>query len=377
VPPDGCRRAVPGAIITQVPGMYTTCIFCHHDLGRNDVVESFPIGRRLAFDPARGRLWAVCLACLRWNLSPIEERWEAVEACERTFRDATLRASSGEIALARLREGLDLIRIGKPLRPEFAGWRYGPRLLARRHAAVRRNLAVGLGGMGVGAATATMIGVTAATFGLTIALAGGACHLAGQQFVSWRVRQRREERNARTLGRLRADGGQPVLLQGWDGARAQLVPSDGPDGWAVRLWRDDPVDLTGGEAVRALGLLTAVTNDEGGTRTEITRAVGAIEEAGDAARFFRAAVPWMRQVGFGDRSLGDLPPATRLAIEIAAHEDFERAALEVDLKLLARAWREAEEIAAIADGLLLPEGVEDTLERWRPDADGPRFGGDG
>ena len=54
---------------------------------------------------------------------PLEERWEAVEAGERLYRDASLRAQTGEIGLAQLREGLQLVRIGPPLRPEFAAWR--------------------------------------------------------------------------------------------------------------------------------------------------------------------------------------------------------------------------------------------------------------
>ena len=40
--------------------MYSTCLHCHKPLGRNDAVEHFPIGRRLAFDSAKGRLWVVC-----------------------------------------------------------------------------------------------------------------------------------------------------------------------------------------------------------------------------------------------------------------------------------------------------------------------------
>jgi hypothetical protein len=32
----------------------STCIFCHANLGSNEVVEHFPIGRRLAFDAAVG-----------------------------------------------------------------------------------------------------------------------------------------------------------------------------------------------------------------------------------------------------------------------------------------------------------------------------------
>ena len=79
--------------------MYRTCIFCRKPLGSNEVVETFPVGRRLAFDAARGRLWVVCRKCERWNLTPLEERWEAVEDCERIFRDTHLRVSTDNIGL--------------------------------------------------------------------------------------------------------------------------------------------------------------------------------------------------------------------------------------------------------------------------------------
>ena len=105
--------------------MYATCLHCHHALGKNDSVEAFPIGRRLAFDTDDGRLWVVCIACGRWNLTPLDERWEAIEQSERLFRAQKLRAQTDNVGLARLRDGTELIRIGKPLRPEFAAWRYG------------------------------------------------------------------------------------------------------------------------------------------------------------------------------------------------------------------------------------------------------------
>ena len=46
-----------------------------------------PPGRRIAYDPVLGRLWAVCEACHRWNLCPIEERDAALYALERMARD--------------------------------------------------------------------------------------------------------------------------------------------------------------------------------------------------------------------------------------------------------------------------------------------------
>ncbi len=56
-----------------------------------------------------------------------------------------------------------------------------------------------------------------------------------------------------------------------------------------------------------------------------------------------------------------LPRVQRLALEMALHETSERNALDSELATLERAWREAEEIAAIADGLLVPKHVAETI----------------
>src|SRR5689334_749936 len=105
--------------------MYSTCLFCQASLGRNEAIEHFPVGRRLAYDAATGRLWVVCRKCERWNLTPLEERWEAIDDAERSYRGTRLRVSTDNVGLARLREGTELVRIGKPERPELAAWRYG------------------------------------------------------------------------------------------------------------------------------------------------------------------------------------------------------------------------------------------------------------
>jgi len=52
----------------------------------------------------------------------------------------------------------------------------------------------------------------------------------------------------------------------------------------------------------------------------------------------------------------------RLALEMAANEDTERRALEGQLAELEAAWRDAEEIAAIAD-TLLPSRRADAMAR--------------
>src|SRR4051812_46335370 len=151
--------------------MYSTCLFCHANLGANHAVEHFHVGRRLAFDPAKGRLWVVCQKCERWNLTPIEERWEAIEECERTFGATKTRVSTDEIGLARITEGLELVRIGKPQRPEFAAWRYGDQFGRRRRISYLKGGAVLLG-----AGVIPLVGMVSG-------LATGALATAGLNFL--------------------------------------------------------------------------------------------------------------------------------------------------------------------------------------------------
>ena len=63
-----------------------------------------------------------------------------------------------------------------------------------------------------------------------------------------------------------------------------------------------------------------------------------------------------------------MPKPTKLALEMALHEEQERRALEGELWLLERAWEEAEEIAAISDNLLLPDGVDDFINKQKGQA---------
>jgi len=75
---------------------------------------------------------------------------------------------------------------------------------------------------------------------------------------------------------------------------------------------------------------------------------------------------WSARQTFGDS--GDMryiPAPARLAFEMALHEDTERRALEGELAALAAAWRHADEIARIADGLLLTPIVQTKLDAMR------------
>jgi hypothetical protein len=345
--------------------MYSTCLFCHSDLGTNEVIESFPIGRRLAFDAARGRLWVVCRKCERWNLTPLEERWEAVEQCERLFTTTRLRVSSDNIGLTRLREGLELVRIGKPLRPEMAAWRYGDQFGRRRRKYIIVTGAIGVVAAGVliaGPATGILAG---GGFGM-FQLLNGIQRAARDMIVRARVAV--------------PDLDRPTVLRGKDMKR--IVLSSYGDDWSIRVpyhggtvkKPGDPQDVTftGAGALRAASTLLPAINVKGGKPDEIARAVRRLEDIPDPHQLFlRAAAQtaYRRREGRRRPSLNEnevfldrLPDATRLALEMAAHEDIERRAMEGELSLLEHAWREAEEIAAISDSLLLPEGIDEKFE---------------
>ena len=63
--------------------MFTRCLFCHRPFPENGQLGHMPRGRKIAYDPQLGRLWAVCESCHRWNLAPVEEREAALYELDR------------------------------------------------------------------------------------------------------------------------------------------------------------------------------------------------------------------------------------------------------------------------------------------------------
>src|SRR5207249_1616867 len=111
--------------------MYRTCAFCNGKLDGDGGPSGLGVGRRLAFDEWKGRLWVICPKCTRWNLAPLDERLEHVEALARAAGEGRVAAATEQVALIRWR-GYDLVRVGRPPRLEFATWRYDERLKARQ-----------------------------------------------------------------------------------------------------------------------------------------------------------------------------------------------------------------------------------------------------
>ena len=75
----------------------------------------------------------------------------------------------------------------------------------------------------------------------------------------------------------------------------------------------------------------------------------------EAARVHRSDRPRPAQGRARALRFGAFPRDVLLAFEMATHEESERRALEGELSILEEMWREAEEIAAIADDLFVAD----------------------
>jgi hypothetical protein len=351
--------------------MYSTCLFCNGALGTNEAIETFPVGRRLAFDAAKGRLWVVCRHCERWNLTPLEERWEAIEECERAFRDTRLRVSTEEIGMARLREGLELVRIGAPQRPEMAAWRYGDQFGRRRQRAV-------LIGSGLAVAAAGYV-IAGPVMGLVTTVG-----LGGTGIFNIYTFGRSIYRSRSVAARVPIADGQSAVVQRDHLDSAKLLWDPSVDRWSLSIkhgrsaetpwWHFDTMSadatLTGDVAIRAARQLLPSINATGAGRAAVSAAVDYLVESPEpSALFARAARSFGKKEKWADRevkiALKTMPAAVRLALEMSAHEDAERRALEGELHLLASVWRDAEEIAGIADDMFLPPSIDETIARLR------------
>jgi len=345
--------------------MFRRCIFCRGDLGRNEELE-FSVGKRLAFDAEKGRLWVICPHCARWNLSPLEERWEAIESAERLYRGTKQRVATDNIGLAQVGDGMDLIRIGEPLRPEFAAWRYGSEFLKRRTKAM------------VFAAVDTLVtiaalGASGVSFGMWGVFSGSSGGLGT-------LRVMRERRAGGTI--IPLEDGTSARVFSFSAGESKLIrlPS-GDVGLQLHYWesrpdatwsrtlglqkaysKGTPIMLTDEQMIPVLRHVLPLANGAGAKKRFITEAVDRLEREQELKTVIHHAIPhtggrWSDP----HQALSAVDPVARLAMEMAMHEGDERAAMEGELQALHDRWREAEEIAAIADDLLLPESVRQRM----------------
>jgi hypothetical protein len=367
--------------------VYTSCLFCHSDLGANYFLPTFPVGRRLAFDPKKGRLWVICTRCGRWNLTPLEERWEAIDESERMFRGTRLRMSTDNVGLAQFRGGFELVRIGPALLPEIASWRYGTRLV-RFDPEIDQQPGLFIRGARL---------IARATAGALV----GYAHAVGFSDDAV-LRMRTFRRGDGVLLRTSDQFGHPIVVRFAHLGAAELVRPEKDAPWQLKLHHDTGIaTLAESPALRAAGKMLATLNVGVASHSEVSHAIAKLDEAGDPDGYFTRVASLAMRTSWGrfpdapaergeaphgsfserlalqlaNRSfwgrggtgsdeqtpLFRLPAVDRLALEMAANEDIERRALMGELELLHAAWKDAEEIAAIADELF----TDDVLDEFK------------
>jgi hypothetical protein len=273
--------------------------------------------------------------------------------------------------LAPAVRGVDLIRVGKPLRPEFAAWRYGSQLKWRYRKA---NIAAGVAGV-AGVAAAIVAAPVAAPFVAPAFWAFGASAplwvvpgmiaMDIKDYWQWE----------RVAVRIPIGKGNKLTVRirhMWESAYyTDRYTGD----LTLRVAHDNGATHFDGEkALSAGGRLLARANWLGGAGRLVQSAVSQIDEIGDADGFLHKTAARFsrfhgRRMMAKYRRVGamSLMPVERLALEMAVHEEAERRALEGELAKLADEWKEAEEIAAIADDMFVTSDTHEWIRERASD----------
>jgi len=286
----------------------------------------------------------VCPRCSRWNLTPFDDRLERIEAVARAASNGRIAASTDQVALIRW-ERYDLVRVGKPPRVELATWRYGERLRNRQ----RERMKV-------------VVPLTIAAIGLGIAAnvaAGG-----GFGVMVWNLHRLVDGIYVGLVGRRKvtlieppicAHCGSLMVLRARHVQHARIVPDRHADMAVVvscPKCRQEGTHLTGTEAVQVLRQGLTYLNLARGGRRRAEDAAREVDMVGGADRL-------VHDIARRELTLRSLRPERGLALEMAVDERAEVEELE-------RQWKEAEEIADIADGTLgTSTEVEEELRRLK------------
>jgi hypothetical protein len=312
------------------------CLFCDHDLSDSRV--------RPAFDPWLGRLWRVCPECRRWNVVPLEDRWEAMEAYERTTRDGgrtLLRTPNLDLVEAA---GRQLIRVGRAPRPELAGWRYADVLPSVR-----------LGGL-LAWLRRLVLGLPSFAFGYNAGHGAGLFETVSSEH--WFASPFLDDAPTLTAAflhvplteRCPACGGSMAVAP-WQFQSIRLIDDDGGASIVAECGLCGEASSVPATAVRpALRLGLGIVNRR---LTEPTL----VEDA--AVRLDRADGPagLVDALAREQPTLGEIAATDRLALGMALDEQSEAELLEAE-------WRNAEELAAIVDGELTHvEGFDEFRRR--------------
>lgn len=324
--------------------MYTSCAFCNGTFAGDGGPSGLGVGRRLAFDEWRGRLWVICSSCSRWNLAPIDNRLDRIEAVARVAQQGQIVASTDQVSLIRW-GAYDLVRVGKPPRIEYATWRYGERIKARRREQLKYVVPLTVAAMGAAVAVNVAAG---GSVGIFVWQIPNLARNAYTGIVGWRQVRLEEPPICAHCGAL-------MTVRARHLSQARLVTDTHARMGLLLICPEckrEGAQLEGSDAQVALrrGLTYLNLAKAGKQRAEDAARI--VDGAGGAD----ALVHGMAKQSI---SLRTLRPDRRLALEMAVDEQAEVEELE-------RQWRIAEETAAIADGTLSTNAeIDEELKRLK------------
>ena len=331
--------------------MYATCAFCSGALGGDGGASSLGVGRRFAYDEWKSRAWVICQRCGRWNLTPLDTRLDAIGALERMAAHGRVAATTDQVSLIRA-GAYDVVRVGKPPRLEMAGWRYGERLKARQ----RERLKVTIPVMAVVVGASITVNV----------VAGGSLG----SFL-WYIPNISDSIYTGIVGNRKVNIEPPIcghcgsimVLRAKHVGQARFTHTSHQD-LALLLrcprCKHPAAILEGPDAEQALRSGLTYVNLRKGKRIrrKAEEAAAYLERHGGPTELLTSTA--RREV-----TVSTLRGAEGLAMEMAVDE-------QAEVRDLEREWRRAEEIAEIADNLIVPPGIEQELkdlkEKRQPDS---------
>jgi hypothetical protein len=210
-------------------------------------------------------------------------------------------------------------------------------------------------------------GFVGATLGAAVAGFVGAAYTATYLAGIWLGDEGHKRRKVTSV-RL---GGRLYRLTQDDAEAMRVFEDDRPGEYGLSFHHSSGVQLLRGpDARRVMGHVIPALSPFGGSREQVTGAIDIIDRAGNAEECIGDTLKIAsRQAGF----FTQLPVQMRLALEMSLQEDGERRALEGELAMLEAAWREAEQIAAISDSLLVPVEVLERIAGLRKGIRSPGF----
>ena len=337
--------------------MLSRCLFCRKPFPENGVLTYMPRGRKIAFDPVNGRLWAVCEGCHHWNLVPMEERQAALYELERVCHDqARPMGHTANVQLLSTDE-LTLVRVGGGGLVEQAWWRYGKELRRRKTSFESRRSKVTAYTFGAMQYVSDLVGFSDGDVAIDWEDTPVADVLRWRRFgwAAWHGRETCPYCKS-TLRALRYDLGWWVYpLRGADGRLGVGIPCQRCDPWTP----DKVYELHGDEAENVLRRLLAYQNIGGASENRITDAAKAIEDAGSAGAFTLGVTE-------DRRSLWKMGPSATIGLEIALNESVEQRMLDLEARALEFIWRREEELARIIDQELTPRRLLEMHLRHLP-----------